>query len=239
MINPILVSAPLRITDVQTTDIENIYIFDYSKSFIGRENRPKLLLNYIESLGCMCDILVDGVGYNDKEQLILEYFNSKTFCNVYTLSSTMISILFHIKDIPYFGTTILKQDEVVKFISDNKEFINEMVDIYDSLFMIMLLYSLNPTNDMNNIKMKYSNDRIVKKEYSPNICNLLLNKEFYDYYDKHVSSDVKYYEFLFDKTLYRGKGFLSILTTPENKLLNILTDLLNPKFKEYVLEKGS
>lgn len=239
MINPIIVSAPLKVNELNANDIENIYIFDYSKSFNGCENKPQRFMNYIETLGCMCDVIIDSASYEDKESIILEYFNSGTFYNIYTLTSTMISILLYKKNISYSGISIFNENETKVFIDKNKNFVNKLIEIFDSLFLIMLLYSYNPCNNMDTIKNKYPSDKIDKKEYSPNICNLLLNKEFYIYYDEHISEDVKYYEFLFDKTLYRGKTFINILTSTENVLLNILLDIHNPKFKKYVLEKGS
>lgn len=239
MINPIIVSAPLKVTDLNTNDIENIYIFDYNKSFGQHTNKPQKLLSYIESLGCMSDLLIDNVQYKEKEELILEYFSSKTFYNLYSLTSSLISILFFTKGLEYNGRSIFTKNEIELFIDTNKQFVDKLIEFYDSLFIIMLLYSCNPTDDIKNIKSKFPLDRINKEELSPNVCNLLLNKEFYNYYDRHVNKSVYYYEFLFDRHLYKGKSFIHILRNEENTLLKLLIDMHNPKFKEYVIKKGS
>ena len=151
----------------------------------------------------------------------------------------MISILFFTKGLEYNGRSIFTKNEIELFIDTNKQFVDKLIEFYDSLFIIMLLYSCNPTDDIKNIKSKFPLDRINKEELSPNVCNLLLNREFYNYYDRHVNKSVYYYEFLFDRNLYKGKSFIHILRNEENVLLKLLIDMHNPKFKEYVIKKGS
>ena len=63
--------------------------------------------------------------------------------------------------------------------------------------------------------------------------------DFYNYYDQHINKDVYYYEFLFEKSLYKSKSFIDILTNSENVLLKLLFDMNNPKFKEYIMKKES
>lgn len=240
MLNPIIVEAPLKRFELEKTDIDNVYIFDYNKSFVNDDYKPKKLISYLQSLGCMCDILVDNnVSYYDKEQLIIEYFNSGVFFNLYTLTTTIIKIVLYYKGIDYNGRCILTNNEVDKFLERNKKFIEQIVQIYDSIFLIMLLYSINPTNDIKVYKKRYPSNYIDRTDYSPNICNVLLCKDFYRYYEKHLNTTPKYYEFLFEENIYKSKCFLDILVNPENDMIKIMMDMNNPMFQKYIEKKES
>lgn len=239
-IRPFIVSAPLTIdcADVLTTN--TIYIFDYGSSFVNEENRVDKFITYIESSGVMCDIYVplDTTPYVEKEELILKYFNADSFFNIYTLVNTMISILFTYKNIEYnMSGSILSETERLTFINRNKTFIDNIIKFYNSLFMVMLLYSTSITKDIKQIKLRYNKERIITDEMSPNICNMLLVSNFYDYYDKHIGNDLYYYEFLFENNLYKSMTFLDILTNKSNTLLPVLIDMTNKNFLEFIQNK--
>lgn len=237
-LRPILVTAPLNVYSIDEIDTKLIYVFDYNNSFIGYNDKPSKMISYIQSIGGMNDILTTSdTSYEDKECLLLEYFNAGVFFNIYSLTNTMIKILFKLKEIPFENNTILTDVEIDRFISRNGKMMNDLIKFYDSLFLLMLLYSTSNTKTLKTIKLKYPKERINKQEISPNICNLLLCSEFYDYYDKHVGNDLQYYEFLFENNLYMGMTFLDILTNNENRLLPIFIDLNNDKFLNYIQEQ--
>lgn len=238
-LRPFLVSAPLTIDCADVIDTNTIYIFDYENSFINEENKPQKLIAYLESLGSMFDIYIaDYIHYEDKEKLLLEYFNCGSFMNVYTLVETMIHCLFVYKDIKYKGTrSIFTDEECQLFIHNNKEFIEQMIKLYDSLFVVMLMFSGTSRKDIKSIKNRYSCDQIIKDELSPNVCSLLLDEKFYRYYNKHISSDIYYYEFLFENNLYKGMSFEDVLNNDNNNLLPLLIDLNNEDFLNFIKQK--
>lgn len=235
-LRPFVVTAPLTINTADVLDTNTIYVFDYEDSFTDEEDKPSKMINYLESFGGMFDLLVDiKIPYEEKEQLILNYFNAGSFFNVYSLVQTMIHIVFTYKDIQYSGErSILTDGEIIKFIDRNKTFMTQVIELYDSLFLIMLLYGSNPIKDMNIIKEKYSSERIKDDELSPNLCCVLLDNMFYDYYSKHVGENIYYYTFLFDNRLYKSMTFVDILTNKNNNLLPVLIDMTNNKFMEFI-----
>lgn len=235
-LRPFLVSAPLTIDCADILDTNNIYIFNYKDSFVDKDNKEELFISYLESFGGMFDVLIDeNVTYIEKEKLITEYFYSGSFMNIFTFVETMRHILFRYKNINYIGNrSILSDIECDRYIKNNKDLVDTLINFYDSLFIIMLLYSSKPSNDIKTIKNKFSNDRITAEELSPNICNLLLNKDFYDYYDKHIGNDLKYYSFMFENNLYKGRSFINILTNSNNTLLPILLDMNDKRFMEFI-----
>ena len=115
-------------------------------------------------------------------------------------------------------------------------FLIDIVKFYNSLFLIMFLYASKPTKDIREIKAKYSKERILNDELSPNLCNVLFEPLFYDYYEKHVGTDIYCYSFMFDYGLYRSKDFLSVLTNKNNTLLPVLLDLNDKKFNDFLKE---
>ena len=58
--------------------------------------------------------------------------------------------------------------------------------------------------------------------------------DFYDYYDKHIGNDLKYYSFMFENNLYKGRSFINILTNSNNTLLPILLDMNDKRFMEFI-----
>lgn len=221
--NPIVVSAPLNINNLLETDIDNIYIFDYNKSFLNSKDKPLEILNYIESLSSMCDILIDDVPYKEKEELILNYFNSNIFYNLYSLTKTMIDIIFRVKYIYHNNTGILNQTEIDLFIKNNKEFIERIIKFYDSLFIFMLIYATTEKYDIMEIKKSYTKELLINDLLSPNICNVLLCKEFYLYYESHIDkNNIYFYNNMFIENIYKGKSFIDIITNDNNETLKLL-----------------
>lgn len=236
-VRPFIVSAPLKLNDADILNTETIYIFDYSSSFLQSNDKPTDFINYLEKFGGMVDIIItEETSFDEREQLILKYFDSGSFFNSYSMVQTMISILFIDKDIPYNNKWSLLNDmEIRAFLTRNRNFIDNIEKFLNSLFLVMLL--LEPNKEITSIKYKFGKDRICKDELSPNICTLLLSKDFYQYYDKHIGSDLYYYEFMFENRLYKQQCFEDILMNSENNLFQLLKDLNNPKFQEFIKNK--
>ncbi len=236
-LRPFVVTAPLTINTADTLDTNTIYVFDYEDSFKDEEDKPSKMITYLESFGGMFDLMVNvKTPYFEKEQLILEYFNAGSFFNVYSLVQTLIHILFTNRDLQYSGDrSILTDGEVIKFIDRNMNFVKRLTELYDSLFLIMLLYSTSLTKDIKEIRNKFDKDKIKDDELSPNLCCLLIDSMFYDYYDnKKIGTDLYYYSFLFENNLYKGKSFLNVLTNKNNNLLPVLIDMNNQEFLKFI-----
>lgn len=238
-LRPFLVTAPLTIDCDDVINTSTIYIFDYENSFVGQDNRPTKIISYLQSYGGMFDIhITDAVSYEDKEKLLVEYFTCGVFMNIFSLVQTMIHCLFVYKDIEYTGTrSIFTNDECSIFIKNNEDLIKQMVTLYDSLFVVMLMFVGTNLEDIKSIRPKYSSKQIIREELSPNMCSLLLDTSFYNYYSKHISSNLYYYEFLFENRLYKGRGFENIIKNDNNTLLPLLMDLGNEEFLKFVKEK--
>ena len=235
-LRPFLVTAPLTLAQADKLDTDTIYVFDYENSFKGEDNKPDKMITYLESFGGMFDLMIDRkISYTEREELVLRYYHSGSFFNVYTLTQTMIHIMYVKKGIQYFGSrSIFTDDECQAFIERNKTFIKETVQLYDSLFLVMLIYSAKPTKEIKDIKVKYSDDGIIADELSPNLLSVLLDESFYKYYEKYVSNDLYYYSFLFDNRLYKSMTFLDVLTNSNNTLLPVMIDLNHKDFQEFV-----
>lgn len=238
LIHPYLVTAPLMIDSAPSVDINTIFIFDYKNSFKDSNSKPFEMMKYLESFNGTFDLVIDkNTLYKEKEELLLRYFNSGVFFNCYSLTKTLIHILFQYKGIDKdVGDSIFNNLEALKFIDRNKMFLADIVKFYNSLFLIMFLYASKPTKDIKEIKAKYSKERILNDELSPNLCNVLFEPLFYDYYEKHVGTDIYYYSFMFDYGLYRSKDFLCVLTNKNNTLLPVLLDLNDKKFNDFLKE---
>lgn len=237
-LRPFIVTAPLTMAQADKLDTDTIYVFDYENSFKEENERPDKMITYLESFGGMFDLLVQrDIPYQEREELFLRYFHSGSFFNVYTLSQTMVHIVYVYKNIQYFGNrSLFSDDECKTFIERNKAFIKEVIQLYDSLFLVMLIYSAKPTKEIKDIKVKYSDDGIIDDELSPNLLSVMLDESFYKYYEKYISQDLYYYSFLFDNNLYKSMSFIDILTNTNNTLLPVMIDLNNKDFQEFVMK---
>ena len=235
-IHPYLVTAPLMADSTPSVDINTIFVFDYKNSFKTANNKTAEMMKYLESFNGTFDLIVDkNTLYKEKEQLILRYFNAGTFFNCYSLTKTLIHILFVYKEIDKeVSGSIFTNSEVKKFLDRNKMFIRDVVKFYNSLFLFMLVYSSKPTKNIQDIKSQYTKEMIINDELSPNVCNVLFEPVFYDYYEKHVGTDIYYYSFMFDYNLYRSKDFLSVITNENNTLLPVLLDINDKKFNDFL-----
>jgi len=236
--HPYIVTAPLKLDSAPNLDTDTIFVFDYKNSFKTSVDKPRDMIKYLETFGGMFDLMIDkNVLYKEKEELLTYYFNSGSFFNCYSLTRTLIHILFRKKEIDCkVGNSIFNDREADKFIDRNKTFVNDLVTFFNSLFLIMLVYASNPTKDIKNIKNKYPKERYKKDEFSPNICNVLFESLFYEYYSKSVNNDIYYYTFMLDYTLYRGKDFLSVLINENNTLIPVMLDMNNPIFQKFLEE---
>lgn len=238
-LTPLLVTAPISINCASVLDTETIYVFDYENSFKGSLNKPHDFVSYLETLGSMFDVFISPfVTYEDKEQLLVEYFNCGSFMNIYTFAETMIHCLFTYKGIKYTSKRSMFTDiECMNFLKNNPTLIKNMIGLYDSLFVIMLFYIGLPQKDIKLLRQRFTRQQIITTEMSPNMCSLLLDSSFYEYYDKHIDKEIFYYEFLFENNLYRSMSFLDILDNKNNILLPVLKDMTNEKFLEFIREQ--
>lgn len=237
-LHPCLVTAPLMSDSAPTIDTTTIFVFDYKNSFKTSNNKPYDMIKYLEGFNGTFDLLIDkNTLYKEKESLLLNYFNAGSFFNCYSLTKTLIHIMFTYKEIDYeVSNSIFDLGEVNKFIKRNPTFVKDLVKFYNSIFLILFIFASNPDGGINYIKSKYPKERIINDEMSPNVCNVLFEPQFYNYYEKHVGKDIFYYSFMFDYPLYRSKDFLSVLTNKNNTLLPVLFDINNEKFNDFLKE---
>ena len=141
-IHPVIVTAPLNYNSVPELDTTTIFVFDYKNSFTQSNNKPYDMIKYLESFGGNFDLIIDkNTLYKEKEQLLLNYFNSGSFFNCYSLTKTLIHILFRFKNLNYDVTnSIFNMSDSDKFIKRNPTFIKELVKFYNSLFLVMFFF---------------------------------------------------------------------------------------------------
>ena len=235
-LRPCLVTAPLTIQNADKLDTNTIYIFDYENSFKDSEDKPKDFISYIEMIGGMVDIFVaPQTDYFIKEKLLLNYINSGSFYNVYTLVSSLIQVMFVKKDIDMeLKHSFFNKEEAQKFIDRNYILIKKLETFYNSLFLLMILFAGDLNQSIKHIKKKFPTDKFCDDEFGPNVCSVLIDKDFYKYYDKHIGNNVYYYTFMYDNNLYRGKSILDILNNQNNDIIPVLVDLNNKKFQEFI-----
>jgi hypothetical protein len=232
MTNPsyLMVSAPLSITDMDknlASDV--IYIFDYNKSDFKNEQ----FMDYVQQLGCICDIIFSkDTPFEEKSLILKSYLLNPTKLHYYHLIMTWLNIVFTYKKIDIqFEDSLFTKADIVKFIKSNETLIKSAIKFYDSLFILMLCRLGN--EDITSIKYKYDKDKRISDVIPPNFLVPLLFSEFYDYYKNSIeNNNAYYYENVFTNSFEKD------LFNENNFIWKILLQLSDKQFQDFLERQG-
>ena len=232
MFNYKKVIAPLNITDMDT-DLESktIYLFDYKNSkYKGID-----FIQYISSVGLIADISINkNTPYNEKEEILIYYMTYPNYFNIHNLNKTVLDIIFYNKDINLKSNGFLNIDEIKQFSSKYKNLILDWIIFYDSIFFLMFELIKSNTLDTNSIKNNYSQFN-ENTSLSPNICSLLLENDFWEYYRHGVDSKNKtFFTYYFSNPIYDEKNISYLIINDSNFIWKILYNTFyNDKFQPF------
>lgn len=232
MFNYKKVTAPLNITDMDT-DLESktIYLFDYENS----KYKGVDFIRYISSVGLIADIYIDeNTPYNEKKEILLYYMTHPNYFNIHNLNKTIIDIIFDYKGILSHPKGFLNINEIKQFNSKSQNLISNWITFYDSIFFLMLELIKSNTLDTQSIKNNYSqiNENVL---LSPNVCSLLLENDFWEYYKNGINSENKiYFTYYFSNPIYDEKNISYLIINDSNYIWKILYNTFyNDKFQPF------
>lgn len=230
------VSAPLNIKQMDNIESNVVYEFNYETSDFDI-NKPNEFINYLENVGCDLDIFVSSkTPYEEREKLLLLYFNTERSFKVLSMITTLCKILFMFKNLDVkkkFKNSFFSDQECLLFIANNKSFVKKISLFFDSLFVAMIY--LSSSKSFKEIKQYYSLHQISTEHISSNTCSILLLPEFYDYYKNGIDKDnIKYYDYTYNNVLVDGSPLINIVCSENNFIIHLLNDLHNKSFQQYL-----
>ena len=217
---------PFKIDDLEAIgNIDNnVYLVNYEKSELKGTN----FIDYICVISRICDITnYENIATETKFEMIDRLYGQPEFVSVAAINRALINILLTYKGISNldFSESFLTEKEVSEYIESHKEKIEKYVSFFDSLFVFMVVLGRMIVKNQNmDIKVED-----LDKEFSaielddcsgiqPNICTLLFDSTFYDYYMVDIdTSKVKYFRKFYTEKLFMGKTILSIIMNDANQ----------------------
>lgn len=229
-------TIPFNINDMEDLGSvdNNFYMVSYKNSEIKGIN----FITYILNSSKLCDIIdFEELTYNEKSQMmdiLLNYSQDMVF--IPKIINSLIDCLLTYKgiDVIDYSKSFLTKEEVLLFISDNKEYMDKLISFFDSLFVFMLTVSGmivkhgNDNIEYDELISYYKDVNIIKEQQiNPNVCSVLFSPMFYRYYEQPINeNNVSFYDIEYTKKIYNGKTILSVILNNSNSIMYKMMTLL-------------
>lgn len=236
-----IVTAPLNINDMDD-DLESnsTYIFDYNKSSLKGLD----FYNYICNIGINADITsIKNTDYKIKKLLLEKYMSEKRFLHFSSFNFTILNIINLYRKNPIrYNNSIFSNNEEKLFLNEHNSLISKWKEFYDSIFYLILFLAACPNinNKKEYIKERFKGAKINNnKDLSVNMVSLLIDDDFYNYYDFGIDdSSVYYYPYYFENNLYDEKDITMFIINSNNYYYTIINKLIYDKnFRDFLESK--
>jgi hypothetical protein len=205
-LNFIKTTAPISIDNLKKyfVDKDTFFIVDYKNSVL----KGSKLLTYLSNLDVPADI--DFAGCSDDEffEMVEEYLNSQTICNIAFLEKAVITIL---KEKAELSNTEFFED----FILKNSLILDEWLSKIYSLSLFNM-YAID-VPEYKKFVTDYPLDT-TDSLVGVNFVSLLKHEELYDLYQVAETSKMKYYKTYFDEYIFKGKNLYSYWANENNPM---------------------
>ena len=178
-----LVTVPFKdkiiVNHFELDDDSLVYNVDYENSTL----KGKEFVTYLNNINIPSNLYIsDNVSYSEKEELLLTWLNHREIFEIDILTSTILDILFYLKEIDDINfKTMFSSEERDKFITDNKEFVEIIIVFLDSiLFHLMVQYRFINQEKRD---IDIDNADIVPR----NIVNVFSFEQFFLYFSKPIT----------------------------------------------------
>ena len=204
--NLIKTTAPISIDNLKKyfIDKDTFFIIDYKNSAL----KGSKLLTYLSNLDIPADIDFTECSDDEFFEMVEQYLNSQTICNIGFLEKAVIAILkekAELSNTEFFENFILKNSVILD------EWLSKIYSL--SLFNMYVI-------DVPEYK-KFVDDYPLDTTDSlvgVNFVSLLKHEELYDLYQSIETSKMKYYKTYFDEYIFKGKNLYSYWANENNPM---------------------
>lgn len=203
-----------------TGEIEHPVV-DYANSKIKGKN----FITYFSNLKYK-SVTIDfnSVSVEERKTLVVEYIKHQSMVKMDQLESTVIKCLFKKRgydlslvdkseyDQEVLFNSILSNQEIEEFISEQAELINELTEILDGA-ILYAIKNLNAYKEVYGEEVSLTTE-VNKLNVGKTFVNLFQNEVFnYHYYSALPDfTDLKYFEHYYDRPIYSGQTLISHIT---------------------------
>lgn len=198
--------VPISIEDLKKyfTDKSVYYIINYKDSKL----KGAKLLTYLSNLDIPCNIDLTNLESQEKYELLDEYLKSSMLVNIPSLEFLTIDVL---KECKGLTVEVTHRD----FILERRDLLEKWITKLDSLTIFnMSVIGDNQFEEFTN-QFPTSEDQDL---IGVNFVSLLKHTEFYDFYKKVDTTNLKFYTRYFKDYMFKGKSLFSFWANENNPL---------------------
>jgi hypothetical protein len=212
---------------------------DYANSKIKGKN----FITYLSNLKYE-NLVIDfsNISFEEKCDLISEFIKHNSTCHIEQLEATVVKCLFFYRDYDlslvdnseddktFLSKSIITNQEIEKFVIDNKDLIKQLSDLLDGV----LLYAIKNLNAYKEELGDFVTTNIVaeKQEIGKTFVNLFENPTFNCHYYSSLPKfdDLKYFDHYFDRPIYSGKTLINFITSPKCVIFPLLKMIIDVQY---------
>ena len=230
---------PFKIDSMEQLGEQDLNI--YNISYKNSELKGVEFITYILNSSKLCNIKdYEDIPFDEKSKMMDILFNYSTdMVYIPDMFNSLMYCLFNIKGIEVkdYSDSFLAKEEIKQFIKENNEYMTKLIKFFDSLFVLMLTVSLIMSKDEDITDKKlmeyYKEVNVIEeKQVNSNVCSLLFESRFYEYYSKPIDESlVSFYKVEFTEKMFNHKTIMSVLLNNSNSIMNKMMIMLNNKDK--------
>ena len=198
--------VPISIEDLKKyfTDKSVYYIINYKDSKL----KGAKLLTYLSNLDISCDIDLSNLTLQETYELLDEYLKTSMIVNIPSLEFLAMDVL---KECKGLTAEVTHRD----FILEHKDLLQTWITKLDSLTLFNM--SVISDNHFEEFTKQFptSEDQDL---IGVNFVSLLKHQEFYDFYKKVDTTNLKFYTRYFKDYMFKGKSLYSFWANENNPL---------------------
>lgn len=216
------ITAPLKVEELKNfiEKKDTFYLINYKNS----ELRDGIFLNYLSNLDLPCEVLLNDCSYEEKEQLLLAYLNSKNIVDIESIALNISKILLEYRGIntnDVFENPALTKEETLKFILAHEDVIKKWEHFFEST-IVYALFIMKDVDSENDIKSQVPH--IDDSNYvGLNIVNLLQNPVFMEmFFIPGTRTELSFFVRQFEEYMFKGASLFQYYHTHNNTILALM-----------------
>lgn len=222
---------PYRLEDMSTISEEGAIVDMSSPDFPGISEEKQIYTSLIFLRNTDFEVSLDfsNCTYREKARYLLTYMKDGIKCKHKEFSDAWIEILLYASEISFESQSFMSHEEIDRFISDNRDYINEILKFIASI----PLYAMNRFS-LNGVA--YNTDDFTKTDntdISNNIIHLFTYSAFMDIFE---CTSQKYEPVFYEKifTMDNNELFFKMLDLPFMKMLLGLAKFSEAEIAEFM-----
>ncbi len=226
-------TVPLSVEQIKEffSNKELLYLIDYKNS----ELKENVFLTYLSNLDLPSEIDFEGSSFEEKEKLFVIYLTTRNIITCETLRLNLANILLRYREIDtqdIFTNLIFNEDEVQKFIQNNKELIFKWNHFLESTILFAFTCIPELKESLNLGEGKDGSPGVEHCEDSAyvgtNVVNLFSITGFMaTFFSKPIHGPLTYFKPQFEDYMFRAKNLYSYYDTEENLPLHLMLANVN------------